>query len=402
MTDHGESLDTALMSDMFAIDTADQRRKLSTSETMPGPWIEVGGRHMLNLGSNNYLGLAGHSDVRTAAADAAQTWGAGSSGSRLTTGNLPCFTDLEHSLAQLKKCEDAVIFGSGYVTNVGVIQALVGSNDLVLSDALNHASLIDGCRLSRATVRVYRHADVEHLLTLLQDRSSFRRALILTDGVFSMDGDIAPLPALCDVAEAHNAWIMVDDAHGTGVLGDTGGGCAEYFGVAARIAVHMGTLSKALGSAGGYVAGSRVLTEYLRNKARSFMFATAPVPAAAAAASAALRIVKLDPERRERCLSNAAFLRERLTAAGCEVLPGITPIVPVIIGDTSAARSVAFALQLTGVWAPAIRPPTVPEGSARLRCCVMADHTEAELQTAADAIANAIHTCAQQTEFAFQ
>jgi 8-amino-7-oxononanoate synthase len=327
--------------------------------------------------------------VRTAAAEAASEWGAGATGSRLTTGSLALHSALEAELAALKGAEGAVLFGSGYEAAVGTIPALVGRGDLILSDSLNHASLIDGCRLSRAEVRVYRHRDVDHARELLADRSSFRRCLLVSDGVFSMDGDLAPLPELCDLCDAFDTWLMVDDAHGTGVLGERGGGTVEHFGLEGRVPVQMGTLSKALGSQGGFVAGSAALAEYLRNRARTFIFSTAPTPAAAAAARASLRIVREEPQLRTGLLRRAAYLRKGLRSLGFDVPEGETPIVPVLVGESDRALALAAVLEEEGVWAPAIRPPTVPSGTARLRLCVQATHEGQHLEYAHEAFVRA-------------
>ncbi|MFN3648303.1 MAG: 8-amino-7-oxononanoate synthase [Armatimonadota bacterium] len=372
-------LDRELREELDRLAAAGLRRVPRRVESAAGPRVTVEGRERIVLGSNNYLGLAEHPEVRAAAADAAEKWGAGATGSRLTTGTLTLHAELERELAALKGAEEAVLFSSGYLAAVGTIPALVGRGDLVLSDALNHASLIDGCRLSRAEVRVYRHGDAEHAAELLADRERFRRALLVTDGVFSMDGDLAPLPALCDLCEERGAWVMVDDAHGTGVLGKRGAGTAELLGVESRVAVQMGTLSKALGAEGGFVAGSSTLAEYLRNRARSFIFSTAPAPSTVAAALVALQVAAREPGRRARVLRGAARLAEGLRALGFDARGGETPIVPVVIGAAEEAIRVSRRLEERGVWVPAIRPPTVPPGTARLRASVTASHTEADL-----------------------
>ncbi len=367
---------------------AGRLRRLRTFTAPQAPRTEVDGRPLILLASNAYLGLNTHPDLVAAAGRALAEFGTGSGGSRLITGTTRLHRELEAALAALKGSEDAVLFGTGYQANVGTITALVGPEDLICSDELNHASIIDACRLSRARTAVYRHGDPEHLATLLAEaRPAHRRCLIVTDGVFSMDGDMAPLPALRAVAERHQAMLMVDDAHGTGVLGRTGAGTAEHFGVHGQIPIQMGTLSKALAGEGGFVAGSRLLCDYLRNRARSFIFSTAPSPATAAVGLEALAVLRREPERRERLHANTRRLRQGLTALGYRVLPGETPVVPVLIGEAEPTLALARTLEEAGVFVPAIRPPTVPVGSSRLRATVMATHTNADLDAALAAFA---------------
>jgi 8-amino-7-oxononanoate synthase len=374
------SFRAALTEDLDDLRRRSLYRSTRRLESAPGPTAVVEGRRLLVFGSNNYLGLTEHPEIREAAARAAREWGAGSSGSRLTTGTLALHEELEAELASFKSAEATLLFAAGYQANLATIPALAGRGDLILSDALNHASLIDGCRLSRAEVRVYRHGDAAHARELLADRERYRRSLVVTDGVFSMDGDLAPLPALADLCDATGSWLMVDDAHGTGVLGPTGAGTAEHYGVEERVHVRMGTLSKALGAEGGFVAGCRELIETLRNRARGFIFSTAPAPPSTAAALAALRILRREPERVARLAENSGYLRRGLQRIGCAVPDGITPILPVLAGEADAALSLAQALEERGIWVPAIRPPTVPEGTARLRVSVMATHTREQLE----------------------
>jgi 8-amino-7-oxononanoate synthase len=375
------TLDEAFAADLADLERGGLRRRL--------PEPDVG---LLMLGSNDYLGLAGHPAVREAAAAAAREWGAGSGGSRLTSGNLGLHEALEAELADWQGTEAAVLFPSGYQAAVGTIPALVGAGDLILSDALNHACLIDGMRLSRAEVRVYRHADAGHAAELLRDRGAYRRALVVSDGVFSMDGDLAPLPALADVCRQHDAWLMVDDAHGGGVLGPAGVGAAAHLGVAGRVDIRMGTLSKALGAEGGYVAGSAALADWLRNRARSFVFSTAAAPPVVAAARAGVELARAGEGLRERLAHNGRVLRDALAEHGVAEDPGVTPIIPVLIGDAAAAVAAARRLAAEGVWAPAIRPPTVPPGSSRLRLSVTAAHEEPDLRRAAAAVAAAVRS----------
>jgi 8-amino-7-oxononanoate synthase len=337
-----------------------------------GAWLEVEGRRLANFGSNDYLGLACDERVRRAAAQAIhERWGAAAS--PLLTGRTPAHTALEADLARFEGTEAALVFSSGYAANLGTLTALAGPGDVVFCDRLNHASLIDGCRLSRARMRVYRHRDVGQLERLLH-REKGRRRFLVTDAVFSMDGDLAPLDALVDLADRYDATLIVDEAHGTGVFGERGRGVAEYLGVESRVAVRAGTLSKALGSSGGFVAGSRELVDWLANQARSYVYSTAPPPAVCAAASAALRVVQDEPERRRRLLESASRLRALLADAGIEVGGEKGPIVPVVVGDPEGAVACAAALEQRGFLVPAIRAPSVPRGTDRLRVSLSADH----------------------------
>ena len=362
------------------LEQAGLRRNLRSVMSAPTGTITLDGREVVLLGSNNYLGLSTHPEVIAAAVAATETYGTGASGSRLISGNNELYADLEANLADIKRTEAALVFSSGYAANTSVIPVLVGEGDLLLSDALNHASIIDGCRLSRATTQVYRHCDVGHLRTLLSEAAAFRRRLIVTDGVFSMDGDIAPLPEICELAAAHDAMVLVDDAHGFGVLGEDGGGTVSHFGLDSSGIVHIGTLSKAVGALGGYIAGSRVLIELLINRGRGFIFTTGLPAATVAAATAALAVMRCTPELRERLLLHAGHLRKTLLDLGYTVLPSETQILPVILGSPQRATEVADALLEEGVFAPAVRPPAVPAGTSRLRLTLMATHTAAEMQ----------------------
>lgn len=347
----------------------------------------IGGRECLVLSSNNYLGLTGHPEVKEAAMQAINRWGTGAGGSRLTTGNFDPHEELEQEIARFKRTQGAIVFGSGYAANLGVIQALVGSVDAVLGDFLNHASIIDGCRLSRAQFLVYRHRDMDQLERKLKQASGCRRRLIVTDGVFSMDGDLAPLPDIVALAERYGAIVMVDDAHATGVYGSRGAGTVDHFGLEGRVQVQMGTLSKALGSVGGYVAGNGKLIDYLVNRARSFIFSTAPPPASMGAALAALRIVERQPEIRAQLWSNARYLREGLKNLGYRVPEEDSPIIPVVIGDEAGTMRLAETLLEEGIFAVGIRPPAVPRGTSRIRVTVMANHTREDLEQALSAFA---------------
>ncbi|MXY99386.1 8-amino-7-oxononanoate synthase [Candidatus Poribacteria bacterium] len=381
MTHNHDWLDT----EITALEHAGLRRHLRTVMGAPTGTINFDGCDVVLLGSNNYLGLSTHPQVIAAAVEVTQTFGTGASGSRLISGNSALYTALETNLAKIKNTEAALVFSSGYTANTGVIPILAGEGDLILSDALNHASIIDGCRLSRATKKVYQHCDVEHLKDLLSASATFRRRLIVTDGVFSMDGDIAPLPDIYDLAAEYEAMLLVDDAHGFGVLGRNGSGTVAHFGLENRDIIQMGTLSKAIGALGGYIAGSRALVDLLINKARGFIFTTGLPPATLAAANAALSVMRSSPELRQRLFSHAKCLKTALTDIGYTLLPSNTQILPVVLGNPQRATSIADALLTEGVFAPAIRPPAVPPDTSRLRLTVMATHTEAEIQQAIDA-----------------
>ena len=365
-----------------AIEQAGLRRHLRTVMSAPTGTIHLDGRDVVLLGSNNYLGLSTHPEVIAAAVEATQTFGTGASGSRLISGNSELYTTLETNLAKMKGTEAALVFSSGYAANTSIIPVLAGEDDLILSDALNHASIIDGCRLSRASKKIYQHCDVGHLKTLLSESTTFRRKLIVTDGVFSMDGDIAPLPDIYDLAAQHDAMVLVDDAHGFGVLGKDGNGTVSHFGLEGKEIIQMGTLSKAVGALGGYIAGSRALIELLINRARSFIFTTGLPPATLAAANAALDVIRSSPELRKRLFSHAKRLKTALIDLGYTLLLSETQILPVILGSPQRATRVAEALLTEGVFAPAIRPPAVPTGTSRLRLTVMATHTEVEIKQA--------------------
>lgn len=349
--------------------------------------IVVDGRRVLSLCSNNYLGLANHPEIVEAAIAATRAVGVGAGASRLISGSMRHHHQLEEHLAAFKRTEACLLFTSGYHANLGAITTLVGPGDAVFSDALNHASLIDGCRLSRAAVHVYPHGDVAALDERLRALPA-RRRLIVTDSIFSMDGDAAPLAAICDLAERHGAMVMVDEAHATGVTGARGAGLVDALGLHDRVTVQMGTLGKALGTFGAYVAGSRALIDLLVNTARTAIFTTGLPPAVAAAADAALTIVEREPERREALRRNAAQLRAGLLGLGFEV-PGEAEshILPVMVGGAEATMALSAALLERGVFAHGIRPPTVPEGTARLRATVMATHGERDLDTAVAAFA---------------
>jgi 8-amino-7-oxononanoate synthase/dethiobiotin synthase len=368
------------------LERLDLRRHPPVLDSPPGPEVTVAGRSVLLLCSNDYLGLAGDARLASAAGEAAQQWGAGAGASRLVSGTTMLHTALEQELAALKGCGDAVLFSSGYLANAGTIPALVGPGDLLLSDELNHASIVDGCRLSGARRAVYRHADPRDLDRLLAEASE-RRRLVVTDTVFSMDGDVAPLADLVEVCERHGAMLMVDEAHATGVLGPQGGGAVEMLGLQGRVTVVMGTLSKALGSSGGFVAASADLVELLRNRARTHVYDTALGPPSVGAARRALGIVREEPERRHRVRALARRLFEGLAELGYDVREPVAAIVPLIVGEAGPAVRLSMGLLDRGVLAPAIRPPSVPPGTARLRLTAMATHTDDHVEQVLEAFA---------------
>jgi 8-amino-7-oxononanoate synthase len=358
------------------------RRRLLRVDSAQGPWVTVGGRKVLLMCSNDYLGLASHPKLKEAACAAMEQYGFGSGASRLVSGNSALHEELEERLAAFKGTESAIVFNSGYAANTGIIPAVAGETDAVFSDSLNHASIIDGCRLSRASVHVFRHKDADHLEGLLRKSDAARRRLIVTDGVFSMDGDIAPLPDLVSLAEKYGAMVMVDDAHAAGVLGKNGRGTAEHFGLLGRVHIQMGTLGKAFGSFGAYAAGDRSLIEYLVNTSRSFLFSTALPPAVCAASIAAIGIVESLPGLMMTLWKNRSRLVDGLKALGISMGLSETPIIPVIIGDNDKALKAAARILDEGLFAPAIRPPTVPVGTARIRTTITAAHDDQDIDRA--------------------
>jgi 8-amino-7-oxononanoate synthase len=354
------------------------RRGLEPLGPAQGPLVTVDGREVVNLCSNDYLGLAADPRLRRAAAEAAGREGAGAGAARLVAGDLPVHGLLERRLAAFKGTEAALLFNSGYHANAGVPAVLVGRGDAVFSDVLNHASIVDGCLLSRAELVRYRHLDVGELDALL-GRTKARRKLVVTDSVFGMDGDAAPLREIAEACERHGAMLYVDEAHAAGVLGPSGAGLAEALGVGERVDAHMGTLGKAFGSFGAYVAGSRRLVDLLVSKARTFVFTTALPPAACGAALAALDVLAAEPARRERVHALAARMKAGLARLGFE-LPGVVaPIFPVVLGTEERALAASRALRARGFFVRAIRPPTVPRGTSRLRVALGAAHTEAQV-----------------------
>ena len=363
-------------------------RRMRVLDGVQAPRMRVDGREVLLFAGSNYLDLAAHPEVAGAAAGAAGELGCAAGGSRLINGNLALHEAFEAELATFLGSESALVFATGYMANVGVIPALVGPEDEVVSDALSHASIVDGCRLSRARVSVFPHADLdaaEQRLREAAERSG--RVLLAVDGVYSMDGDVAPLRELVALARRYGAMLLLDDAHGTGTLGPKGRGSAEWLGVDSGVDVQMGTLGKALGSFGAFVAGTARLRELLVNTARSFIFSCALSPPQVAAARAALGLVDREPWRRERLQANAARLRARLAERGIATASSTTHIVPVIVGDNAAAMALCEGLLERGFYAQGIRHPSVPRGSARLRITPMATHSEAEIDSLAESLA---------------
>jgi 8-amino-7-oxononanoate synthase len=357
-----------------------------------GPRVVLDGKPVLLLCSNNYLGLADHPRVRTAAAEAAMRWGAGAGASRLVSGTMTPHRRLEERLAEFKGRDSALLFGSGYLANTGVIAALARPGDVVFSDERNHASIIDGCRMSRAETFAYDHGDLDHLEWGIEQAEG-RGALIVTDSVFSMDGDIAPLQGLVDVAARHGVRLVVDEAHATGTIGPGGRGALALEGLEDQVDVIVGTLGKALGSYGAFVACERAMMHYLVNAARTFIFSTAPSPPSAAAALAALELLEERPHRVAKLQANAAALRSELELLGFDVGDSHTHIVPLIVGDADRAVQLCEAGLQRGVFAQAIRPPAVPPQTSRLRLSPMASHSQAELTAAARILAEAARTC---------
>lgn len=364
-------------------------RRMRVLDGAQAPRMIVDGREVLLFAGSNYLDLARHPEVVEAAARAARDYGCAAGGSRLITGNLALHEALEQELADFFGTEAALAFSTGYMANAGVIPALVGPGDAVVSDALVHASLIDGCKLARAAVHVFPHGDADGLDAVLRDVvPAHRRVLVLLDGVYSMDGDVAPLDRLVPIAKRHGAMVLLDDAHGAGALGARGRGSAELHGVEDGIDVLVGTLGKGLGSFGAFVAGSAALRELLVNTARSFIFSCALAPPQVEAARVALRLVAREPWRRERLAANAARLRDRLAGYGISTAPSTTHIVPVVIGENASTMAICERLLARGFYAQGIRWPSVPEGTARLRITPMATHAESEVDSLADAVAD--------------
>jgi len=383
LTDFREELDSLKQQGLY--------RRTRLVEGAQQSRVRLDGREVIMLCSNNYLGLADHPLLKDAAVRAVEKFGVSSAASRLVSGTMELHQELEVSIAFFKGTEAALVFNSGYAANTGIIPALAGRGDLIFCDRLNHASIVDGCLLSRAKLVRYPHNDMKTLRRLLEENETNGRRLIVTDGVFSMDGDLAPLPKLVELKKEFGALLMVDDAHGTGVLGPTGKGTAEHFGLMSDIDIHMGTMGKAFGSFGAYAAASLDIIEYLINTARSFIFSTSLPPAVLAISIAAIDLVN-SPEGaslRARLAVNAGRFRSALGSAGFDTMGSATQIIPVFAGEPETAMEFSNLLLRGGVYVQGIRPPTVPAGSCRLRCTVMATHTSADLEEALEAIMKA-------------
>jgi 8-amino-7-oxononanoate synthase len=372
-----------LAEDLAALESQALRRRLQVLEkVLPGGKVRLNGRVLLNLSSNDYLGLALDPRLIAAAQEAAGRWGAGAGASRLVAGHLALHEAVEERLAAFMGAQAAVIFSTGYMANVGVISALVGPGDAVFGDKLNHASIYDGIRLSGATLHRFPHRDLNRLEDLLGKNQAGRRRLIITDSVFSVDGDLAPLAEIVALKERFGAALMIDEAHATGVLGPRGAGLAEALGLSEGIEVHLGTFSKALGSLGGFVAGDRRLIDYLHNRSRSFIYSTALAPPVLGAIAAALTIVAREPGPRAYLLEEAAKFRRGLQQAGLDTLGSETQIIPLLVGDNARTLEFAARLQQQGLLAVALRPPTVPPGRARVRFSLSAAHRREDLARA--------------------
>lgn len=371
-------------------------RAVRPVESQPGPEIWLGGHRLVNFASNDYLGLTGDPQLAEAAIAAIRQYGTGSTGSRLLSGHRPIHSELEQAIAAWKQTEDALVFTSGYQANLGTVSALVGPKDLILNDQYNHASLKNGAALSGATVVDYAHCDLNDLQTQLEiHRDRVRRAIIITDSVFSMDGDLCPLPGILDLAERFDCMVMVDEAHGTGVLGQTGAGCVEALGCTGRPLIQMGTLSKALGSLGGYVTGAKPLIEFLRNRASTWIYTTGLSPADTAAALAAIALVQQEPDRRQRLQDHQRYLVQQLdnlfppdAESSIRRLPSASPIICLQVKDAATVVELGQALQQAGVFVSAVRPPTTP--TSRLRITLMATHTQAHLDKLITALKQAM------------
>lgn len=359
-------------------------------ESPAGGRVRMNGKEVVNLSSNNYLGLANHPKVKLAAIEAIEKWGVGAGAVRWIGGTMSVHEELEQRLASFKKTEAVLVFTGGFTANSGAIPAVVTDKDVIISDELNHASIIDGVRLSAAKYKksegfVYPHKDMEALETILKNTQSFEKRMIITDGVFSMDGDIAPLPTIVELAERYNAFVMVDDAHASGVLGKNGAGTASHFDLYGRVDIQLGTLSKALGVIGGYIAGSARLKDWLINRGRPYLFSTAHPPSVAAALIAALDIMENDPEPMRRLWDNARWWKDALVREGFDTMGSETPITPVYVGDEGKAQAMERALWDEGVYALAIVFPTVGRGKARIRTMPSAAHTIEDLEFALQA-----------------
>jgi glycine C-acetyltransferase len=365
---------------------------LRVLEDEQAPECTIDGKHVINIASNNYLGLTTHPKLRAAAMDALKKYGVGSGAVRTVAGTMRIHMQLEEKIARFKNVEACVVFQSGFAANAGTVSAILGKDDFIISDELNHASIIDGARLSRAKIKVFRHKDAAHAEELLREiKDEPGHKLLITDGVFSMDGDIGPLPALCDVAEKYGAIMMVDDAHASGVLGQNGRGTIDHFNVHGRVDIQVGTLSKAIGALGGYVCGSKDLIDFLYHRARPFLFSTSHPPSVAATCIAAFDLLEEEPQLMDQLWANTRFFKKELGALGFNIggqnTPASeTPITPIIIGDGKLTMDFSRELFKEGVFATGIAFPTVPEGKARIRTIMSATHTQDQLSRALEVL----------------
>ena len=379
------SAESDIRQELQKLQSASLYRTLRSVSSDQGPVMIVDSREVVNFSSNNYLGIANHPDLAAAAKEAIDRYGCGSGASRLISGNMTPHEELEAKLAGFKGTEAALVFNSGFQANTGMLSTLAGEGDAIFSDELNHASIIDGCRLSRAKTIVYPHCDLDRLEDGLRAATQYRRKLIVTESIFSMDGDEAPLAGIVELAERYSAAVMVDEAHATGLFGATGAGVVAKLGLGDRVLVQMGTLGKALGGFGAYVAGSAALRELLINRCRSFIFTTSLPPAVMAMAIAAIDLVRREPQRRDALWKNCRRLTTGLRALGFPV-ESASPIVPVIIGDAGRCMRFSERLLERGVFAQGIRPPTVPSGTSRLRITLMATHTAEQIDRALETV----------------
>ena len=361
-------------------------RQMKYLQSPQQSYVKIAGKSYLMLSSNSYLGLCNDERLKQAARDAIEKYGVGSGGSRLTSGSYEVHKKLEDEIAAFKGAEAALLFNTGYMANVGTISSIAGKDWVIFSDRFNHASIIDGCRLSGAEIIIYEHCDASDLEKKARSHSG-RRALVVTDGLFSVDGDIAPLPEIVKVAKKYNMLLMVDDAHATGVLGENGRGTADYFGLQNEIDIQMGTFSKALASEGGFIAGNRDLIDYLTNKASSFIFSTALAPSTVAVSLRALEIVQTEPRLRQSLIANSAWFREKLREIGFEIMDFPTQIISIVLGLPDLTVKFSNRLMGENIFVSAIRPPTVPQGTSRLRINLMATHTVDDLAPAIDSMA---------------
>lgn len=377
-----ELINTNWNNELEALERQGLRRRLRGISGAQGRKILLDGREVLNFCSNNYLGLAEDPRLAQAAVECMEEEGFGAGASRLVCGSMSAHRRLEETLVRFKETEDCLLFNSGYTANIGIISSVFGRGDVIFSDRLNHASIVDGILLSRAEMKRYPHKDTAALETMLRSCAGFKKRGIITDSVFSMDGDIAPLDKITALARRYDCLVMIDEAHAFGVLGDHGRGAAEYFGVEDKIDIQMGTLSKAAGSFGAYCCGSKTLVDFLINKARSFIYTTALPPAVAASARRAIEIIRDEPELRQRLWAGAHYLKRTLNDLGLNTGHCQTPIIPIIVGEPAIAVEFSKRLLEEGIFVGAIRPPTVPQNTARLRLTVTAAHTREDLDTA--------------------